>query len=142
MNLFAPLRSAPSLAFVSLLLTLLVVPAVGRGHHSFAVDFIRETITIEGIVTEVWFNNPHVRYYVAVSNGNGEVEQWAAIGGSATNLQRDGGWTRESIEVGDRVVMTGNRGRDGKKMLDIRTVRLPNGSILPPGAAEEYRHTN
>jgi hypothetical protein len=37
--------------------------------------------------------------------------------------------------------MTGNRGRDGRKLLDIRTVRLPDGTVLPPDGVEEYRHT-
>jgi hypothetical protein len=124
-----------------LISVLALVPSLGHGHHSFAAEFIREIITIEGVVTEVWFKNPHVAYRLEVVNERGETELWDTRGGSATNLQRSG-WTQESISVGDRVVMTGNRGRDGKKLLDIRTVRLPDGSVLPPGGVEEYRHTN
>ena len=119
-----------------------LVPVLANSHHSFAAEFIRESITIEGVVTEVWFRNPHVRYYVEVTNEDGETELWDTRGGSATNLQRNGGWTQDSIKVGDRVVMTGNRGRDGRKLLDIRTVLLPDGSVLPPDAVEEYRHTD
>lgn len=119
-----------------------LMPALAHSHHSFASEFVREVITIEGIVTEVWFRNPHVRYYVEVTDESGETELWDTRGGSATNLQRNGGWTRDSIKAGDRVVMTGNRGRDGRKLLDIRVVRLPDGTVLPPEGAEEYRHTD
>ena len=127
---------------LSLLPILLLQPAAGRSHHSFAAEFIRETVTIEGVVTEVWFRNPHVRYFVEVTAEGGETELWQALAGSATNLQRNGGWNRDSIKVGDKVVMTGNRGRDGRKLLDIRIVRLPDGSVLPPEGVEEYRHTD
>jgi hypothetical protein len=120
---------------------LMLTPSLGQSHHSFAAEFIREVITIEGIVTEVWFKNPHVSYRVEVVNARGEMELWDTLGGSAANLQRSG-WTRDSISVGDRVVMTGNRSRDGRKLLAIQTVRLPDGSVLPPGGVEEYRPTN
>jgi hypothetical protein len=128
--------------FLSVLPIFLLLPAAGRSHHSFAAEFVRETITIEGVVTEVWFKNPHVRYRVEVTNERGEAELWDAHAGSATNLQRDGGWTRDSIEVGDKVVMTGNRGRDGRRLLDIRIVRMSDGRVLPPDGVEEYRHTD
>ena len=125
-----------------LLLVFSVIPVLARSHHSFASEFIRESVTIEGVITEVWFKNPHIRYYVEVTTPSGEVEIWDTRGGSATNLQRNGGWTEDSIKVGDKITMTGNRGRDGRKLLDIRTVRLPDGTVLPPNGVEEYRHTN
>ncbi|HEY5567485.1 MAG TPA: DUF6152 family protein [Gammaproteobacteria bacterium] len=128
--------------FLSVLPIFLLLPAAGRSHHSFAAEFTHETITIEGVVTEVWFKNPHVRYSVEVTNERGEAELWDAIAGSATNLQRNGGWTRDSIKVGDRVVMTGNRGRDGRRLLNIRIVRMSDGRVLPPDGVVEYRHTD
>jgi len=121
---------------------LTLMPILGYGHHSFAAEFIREGVTIEGVVTEVWFRNPHIRYYIEVQTQSGNTEIWDTRGGSATNYQRRGSWTRDSIKVGDRVVMTGNRGRDGRKLLDIRTVLLDDGTVLPPGALLDYRHTD
>src|SRR3970282_762461 len=119
--------------FLPALPIFLLLPAAGRSHHSFAAEFTHETITIEGVVTEVWFKNPHVRYSVEVTNERGEAELWDAIAGSATNLQRNGGWTRDSIKVGDRVVMTGNRGRDGRRLLNTRLVRVSAGRGPPGG---------
>ena len=128
--------------FYCLLSSFGLMPTLGYSHHSFAAEFIREVVTIEGVVTEVWFRNPHIRYYVEVQTQSGNIEIWDTRGGSATNYQRRGSWTRDSIKVGDRVVMTGNRGRDGRKLLDIRTVLLGDGTVLPPGAMLDYRHTD
>ena len=119
-----------------------LIPIPGYGHHSFAAEFIREPVTIEGVVTEVWFRNPHIRYYVEVSNEEGGTEIWDTRGGSATNYQRRGSWFRDSIKVGDKVLITGNRGRDGRKLIDIRTVLLADGTILPLGAFLDLRHTD
>ena len=48
---------------------LLLVQNPARGHHSFAVEFTAEEIaTIQGVVTKVWFRNPHVRYFVEVTD--------------------------------------------------------------------------
>ena len=112
-------------------LAALVGPTSSSAHHSFAAEFIQEVITIEGVVTEVWFKSPHVRYYVEVANENGEVELWDTRAGSTPNLIRRG-WTRDSIQVGDQVAMTGNRGRDGRKLLNIGVVNMPDGKTLPP----------
>ena len=112
-------------------LAALVGPISSSAHHSFAAEFIQEVITIEGVVAEVWFKSPHVRYYVEVTNENGEVELWDTRAGSTPNLIRSG-WTRDSIQVGDQVTMTGNRGRDGRKLLNIGVVNMPDGKTLPP----------
>jgi len=45
----------------------LLVAATAQAHHSFAAEFLEDqTATFEGVVTEVWFKNPHVRYYIEV----------------------------------------------------------------------------
>ena len=42
-------------------------------HHSYAAEFDRDSpITIEGVVTEVWFKSPHVRYYIKVTDEDGK----------------------------------------------------------------------
>lgn len=44
------------------------------GHHSNRAIYNREKIlSIEGIVTEVWYQNPHSRVYVEVTGGNGDT---------------------------------------------------------------------
>lgn len=46
-----------------------LLPGLVRAHHSIAVEYDMHTQgAIEGIVSEVWFKNPHVRYYLSVTD--------------------------------------------------------------------------
>ncbi len=104
-----------------------------RAHHSFAAEFLGDqTGTIEGTVTEVWFRNPHVRYYVEVTNDAGEKETWDVRTDSPTLLVRRG-WTDKTIREGDHVKINGYLGRDGRKLMFVISVELPDGTMLGKG---------
>jgi hypothetical protein len=120
-------------------LSLLLVSASAKlaAHHSFAAEFIQEEATIDGVVTEVWFKNPHVRYYVEVTMEDGSKETWDTRGQSPTALRRSGNWRVNTIKVGDHVVMEGYLGRDGRKLLSIRKVTLDDGTVLPERVVQE-----
>lgn len=106
------------------------VAASAGAHHSFAAEFLGDqTRTIDGVVTEVWFKNPHVRYYIDVTNEKGETEQWDVRTSSPTLLVRRG-WNRETIGVGDQVSIEGYLGRDGRKIMSLISIELPDGTVL------------
>jgi len=94
-------------------------------------------MTITGTVAEVWFRNPHVRYYVEVINADKQIENWDVRTSSPSLLVRKG-WTKNTISVGDKVVIKGHPGREGRKLLSVISIRLPDGSLLGqnPGPAE------
>ena len=49
-------------------IVLFVIPQAAISHHSASILFnMEKMVSIEGIVTEVWFQNPHSRYYVEKS---------------------------------------------------------------------------
>ena len=101
-------------------------------HHSVAAEFDTAlTADLEGVITHVWFTNPHVRYRLTVTNGDGTTEDWELQAGNVTSLSRQD-WTADSLRVGDRVTATGNRGRDGAKKLRIREVVTADGRVVPP----------
>ena len=103
-----------------------------NAHHSFAAYFvIDETITIEGVVTEWWFQNPHTRIYLEVTNEDGEVEEWMAEGGGRNVLHRRG-WTDETIQTGTRLTIVGNPSRDGSNTIGWDTLTLEDGSAVGP----------
>jgi len=107
-----------------------LVAATANAHHSFAAEFLGDqTRTIEGVVTEVWFKNPHVRYYIEVTNDKGETEKWDVRTSSPTLLVRRG-WNRETISAGDRVKIEGYLGRDGRKIMSLINIELPDGTML------------
>jgi hypothetical protein len=107
-----------------------IAAAAAHAHHSFAAEFLEDqTGTIEGVVTEVWFRNPHVRYYVEVTLEDGSSEAWDVRTSSPTQLSRRG-WTRDTIKEGDTVTVHGHLGRDGRKLLSLISIELPDGTKL------------
>lgn len=110
--------------------TALAAGAAAYAHHSFAAEFLEDqTRTIEGTVTEVWFKNPHVRYYIDITSEDGEPESWDVRGSSPTILVRRG-WTPKTITEGDRVKVHGHLGRDGRKLMSLIYVELEDGTRL------------
>ena len=108
----------------------ILATAAANAHHSFAVEFLEDqTGTIEGVVTEVWFRNPHIRYYIDIDTEDGEKESWDVRGLSPTNLIRRG-WTPKTIQEGDRIKVHGHLGRDGRKLMSIIWIELADGTKL------------
>ena len=99
-------------------------------HHSYAAEFDRDSpMTIEGEVVEVWFKSPHVRYYIKVTDDEGNEVTWDTRGLTPVKLVRNG-WMKDTIKVGDRIKMHGHIGRTNKTIMSILDVWLPDGRVL------------
>lgn len=108
----------------------LLLVGVANAHHSFAAEFLAdETATFHGVVTEVWFKNPHVRYYIEIANEDGSKETWDIRASSPALLVRKG-WSKNTIKEGDEITVTGFLGRDERKILSVQTIELADGTIL------------
>jgi proline racemase len=110
-------------------------------HHSFAVFFDNEqgVVSVKGEVTEFRFKNPHGIIRVNVKGKDGAVEEWKAETNSPSILERRG-WTRDSLKVGDEVVMEGWQARDGSHYMRMRKVTRPDGTpVGQPIATLEVR---
>jgi len=104
-------------------------------HHAFAANYDMDNVgTVEGVVEEVVWANPHVHYYIQVTGEDGITELWD---GEAANLSilASRGWERNTIRVGDAIRVTGALGRDGIRRIQMRQVVRADGSPLvgPPG---------
>ena len=100
-------------------------------HHAFSTEFDGDTEgTVEGVVTRVWWANPHIRYDVDMTMPDGSVEQWSLHPpGNLPTYRRDN-WTPETLQAGDTVMATGNLGRDGAKKLYATCINLQSGRKL------------
>ena len=77
------------------------VPSV-LAHHSFAMFDSSREVTIEGVVKEFQWTNPHSWLQVEIINEAGETEEWAVEMLSPSVLGRMG-WRRNSLSAGDEV---------------------------------------
>ncbi len=112
-------------------LTLLMQPARLDAHHAFAAEFDeKKPVKFEdAVVTKVALINPHSWIYVDVKNADGKTENWAIEAGSPSVLLRRG-ITKDTIKVGDRIVVDGYQSKDGSRRANGRDMRLPNGTQL------------
>jgi hypothetical protein len=119
-----------------LLSCLSIVATLANGHHSFAAEFDYDaTGTITGEVIEVLFVNPHARYFLAVTDADGNEVIWDAQTRSTSALTRVG-WTKDTIRLGETLTLEGNLGRDNTRKLWIREVIKADGSVIHPTAEE------
>lgn len=114
---------------IALLFGMALAPAA-RAHHSFAAEFIEGSSgEVEGVVTRVWFTNPHVRYRLEATDASGETQSWELQLTSVTNL-RNSEWYQDTVKVGDRIWAQGEVARDGSNKLYARRINVEGGREL------------
>jgi hypothetical protein len=80
--------------------------------------------------------NPHVYFYLDVMDDNGNVVNWAFEMGPPNGLQRSG-WTRNTMKVGDEVIVEGTLAKDGSKQANARSVTMAStGKKLGAASSE------
>ncbi|MEO6081444.1 MAG: DUF6152 family protein [Steroidobacteraceae bacterium] len=105
--------------------------APAGAHHSFAVFFddARGIVSVRGVVTEFIFKNPHGIIRLNVKGKNGATEVWKAETNSPSILERRG-WKKDSIKVGDQIIVEGWRARDGANYMRMRKVTRADGTPI------------
>lgn len=102
-------------------------------HHSFPATYETETeVDVEGVLAAFMYRNPHSFVHLKVVNEEDETERWAIEWGAATFLGRQG-ITRATFKPGDKVIITGNPGRNPEDLrLRMRAIeRLSDGFKWP-----------
>jgi hypothetical protein len=114
---------------------LLMAAVPVMAHHSFSSEYdASKPVTLEGLVTKVEWQNPHVYFYINVKDANGKVTNWALEMGAPSGLQRQG-WTRNTLQVGDQVKVEGTLARNGTPLANARNV-FKNGKKMGAASSE------
>ena len=99
-------------------------------HHGGAAFDQTKTQTLQGTVTMLDFVNPHVVVWFDVANPDGTTTKWSGWLTAPNKLQR-AGWTKHTLNPGDKVTIVGNQQKNGSPVLQIRSVAGPDGKNLP-----------
>ena len=122
---------SPRIARLAALLAAATLWAAGTAgaHHSFAMFDRDKEVVLTGTVREFQWTNPHAFIEVDVPDDKGNLEKWAVEMNSPNNLTRQG-WKSSMLRTGDKVSVTMNPLRDGKKGGLFVSVTLPDGKVM------------
>lgn len=126
----------------AVLLCLWAAASAALAHHSFAAQYdSNKVVSLKGWVTKIEWSNPHVYFYIDVENEQGEVENWGIEMGPPHMLQ-DAGWKRNSMAIGDELLVEATRARDGSTTANARSVTLAaTGEVLGAASSEQQTLT-
>jgi hypothetical protein len=133
------------------LLLSLAAPAA-QAHHSYAMFDNDKRLLLEGTIKEMQWTNPHAWMQVMVREPSGKVVEWSIEMASPNQMFR-GGWKRNSLSPGDKVLVMTSPLRDGRPGGSLVNATLPTGEkmgrhtdpsgnpILPNLTMAEYQLT-
>jgi hypothetical protein len=104
-------RRAAQCVLAGVVITMAAIP--GQAHHSAAMFEEKKTITLEGVVKEFQFTNPHSWLLVDVTDKSGKVTTWGFEAEGPSTLQRAGIRPSE-LPAGTRLTITGRPMKDGR----------------------------
>lgn len=115
-------------AFRTLLLCSLALSGVAAAHHSFAALFdATRSVTVSGEVLEFEFQAPHS--YIHLRTAEESAVDWQLETATPGMLIRMG-LTPDVLQPGQTITATGNPARDGRPLMRLLTVTLPDGTEL------------
>ena len=102
--------------------------APAMAHHSFAMFDFQSDKTITGTVVQFDWTNPHTFIFLEAPTGpNGASERWGLEGMSPNYLGRRG-WTKRTLQPGDKVSVTIYPLKDGLKGGMFLRCKLADGT--------------
>ncbi len=116
---------------VGTVLALAALPVLA--HHSFASEFdTNKPITVTGVIAKIEWTNPHTWFYVDGKDEAGKQTTWSFEGAAPSLLVRRG-IVKNTLKVGDSIVIEGFRAKDASTVSSSTFVTYPDGKKLRIG---------
>lgn len=107
-----------------------LIAVTADAHHSIAGMYDQgRRVTLDGVIAQYQFVNPHPFVVVDVRASNGTTQSWKAELDNRWELQNVG-MTPTTFNVGDRVVVSGSPGRDRTPVLYVWRLERPADGFL------------
>lgn len=105
-----------------------------QAHHSEAAEFdASNPVKVTGTIKKVEWLNPHVWFYVDVTDDKGKVTTWGFSTAPPGSLMRRG-ITKDRLKIGSTITVEGPRARDGSNNAAGRRVKFADGTdVLTAG---------
>ena len=117
-------------------LSLLLGGYAASAHHSPLAEFDPEVpVKVTGTIQSVQWENPHVWFFVDVTEEDGTITTWGFSTWPPGLLMRNG-ITKDKLVVGAVVDVEGNRARDGSNNSSTRRLTLDGANVL--GTRADY----
>ena len=98
------------------------------GHHSQAGYDTQKQVELRGVVVEFKWRNPHVFIVWDGKDSSGKPVQWTGEMSSTTTMM-SAGMNRDSLKVGDEIIVTGNPSKSGNPNCLIRKIATADGKF-------------
>jgi hypothetical protein len=98
-----------------------------HAHHAFGAEFDPNLpVLLKGPVVRVEWINPHTWIHLEVTKKDGTKEVWKVEGGTPNSLLRRG-LKRDTVKIGQIVIVDGYQAKDRSNSANGRDVTLPDG---------------
>ncbi len=95
-------------------------------HHAFGAEFDPNLpVLLKGSIVRLEWINPHTWIHVEITK-DGKKEVWMVEGGTPNSLLRRG-LKRDSLKIGQAVVVDGYQAKDRSNRANGRDITLPDG---------------
>jgi len=112
-----------------------------NAHHATSANFTQEIISVDGIIEQVRYQNPHTSLLISQTSDDGKKAYWLLETVGRTTLERRG-VPRERLVVAEKIHATGRKGRRQNTMY-LHEVEYEDGrrinffSVARPASDEE-----
>ncbi len=103
-----------------------------QAHHSHAPFYnLDEIVEITGVVKSFLLVNPHPEIVIEVTSSDGEPAEVIVYAQAYAGQMREmGGWTEDSVKIGQTVTVVGHPGRSSVSSVMGQTMTTPSGDVL------------
>ncbi len=98
-------------------------------HHGAAGYDMDKQLSMKGTVTEWLWANPHCFLKFDSTDDAGNVAHWAVEVSNPTDMTKRG-WSKHSLNPGDKVTLTVRPAKNGEPVGQLLKVVLPDGQTL------------